>query len=158
MTTALPFLAALVTLAATAVTAETFGGGAVGHGTSANTVTPVTDTHIVMHSANSYEHFEVEEGHPLQGASGPCFGAVEIKEGTVTGGGRCAFATASGDTAVMAWTASGLGEGGALTGNWTVSGGSGAWATASGSGTFSSASDPATGTFVNTIAGAITMP
>ncbi len=131
--------------------------GAVGHGTSANTMMALSESHIVMHTSSAYESFDVASGHPLEGASGPCFGAVEIKAGAVSGGGRCVYDTASGEKAVMIWTAMGMGADGALTGEWSVSGGTGAWASASGSGTFSSLTNPETGKFTNTISGEITM-
>ncbi|WP_170477274.1 hypothetical protein [Ruegeria arenilitoris] len=137
--------------------AETFSSGAVGIGTSSNEPMPIADGHMVMRTSGSYEMFEVEPGHPLEGASGPCFGAVEIMGTEVSGGGNCVFDTASGEKAVMAWEATGLGADGALTGNWSVSGGSGKWTSASGGGTFSSLTDPDTGKFANTITGDITI-
>lgn len=144
-------------LAANPAFAETFSSGAVGMGTSSNEPMPIAEGHIVMRTSGSYESFEVEAGHPLEGASGPCFGAVEIMGSDVSGGGNCVYETSSGDKAVMIWTATGLGADGALTGDWTVSGGSGAWANASGGGTFSSLTDPDTGKFANTITGDITI-
>ncbi|PWJ12951.1 hypothetical protein [Jannaschia seohaensis] len=144
-------------LAAGAAAAETFSGGVLGRGTGDTTMMPVSETLIVMKTDAMYESFEVAPGHPLEGASGPCFGAVEIKAGAVTGSGRCVYDTASGDKAVMMWQATGLSENGALTGEWSISGGTGAWATATGSGGFSSLTDPETGKFVNTISGDIVM-
>ncbi len=149
------FFAAI--LAVTPAFAETFSSGAVGTGTSSNEPVPIAEGHIVMRTSASYSMFEVAAGHPLEGASGPCFGAVEIKGGAVSGGGNCVYDTASGDKAVMVWTATGLGADGALTGDWSVSGGSGAWSGASGGGTFSSLTNPETGKFVNTITGDITV-
>lgn len=151
------FFLTVAILAAGPICAETFDGGAVGHGTSMNEAMPIGEGHMVMRTSGAYEMFEVAAGHPLEGASGPCFGAVEVKGMEVSGGGNCVYDTASGDKAIMMWKATGLGADGALTGDWSVSGGSGAWANASGGGTFSSLTDPATGKFVNTITGDITM-
>ena len=151
------FLLIAAICAASSVSAETFSGGAIGSGTSMNEPMPIADGHMVMRTSGSYEMFEVEAGHPLEGASGPCFGAVEVMGASVSGGGNCVFSTASGDKAVMTWVATGLGADGALTGDWSVSGGSGAWDGASGGGTFSSLTDPNTGKFVNTITGDITL-
>ncbi|SNS84275.1 hypothetical protein [Tropicimonas sediminicola] len=144
-------------MAASPAFAETFSSGAVGTGTSSNEPIPIAEGHIVMRTSGSYEMFEVEAGHPLEGAKGPCFGAVEIKGGEVSGGGNCVYETSSGDKAVMVWKAMGLGADGALTGEWSVSGGTGAWTGATGGGTFSSLTDPNTGKFVNTITGDITV-
>ncbi|PRY23674.1 hypothetical protein CLV78_104165 [Aliiruegeria haliotis] len=146
-----------VALAATPAISETFEETAKGLGTSANEAMPISDSHVVLKTAGSYEMFEVSDGHPLKGASGPCFGSVEVMGADVSGGGVCVFDTATGDKAVMQWHAGGMGEDGALTGEWTVSGGTGKWTGASGGGTFSSLTDASTGKFVNTIEGAITI-
>lgn len=157
MTGIMIFVAITGALAAGSASAETYSGGAVGHGTSAGATMSLSETHIVLHSESMYESFDVAPGHPLEGATGPCFGAIEIKAGQVAGSGRCVYDTASGETAVMIWTATGLGENGAITGEWSISGGTGGWAAASGGGTFSSSTDPATGKFANTITGDITI-
>ena len=136
--------------------AETFSSGVAGTGTSSNEHIPIAEGHIAIRTSTSYEMFEVEAGHPLEGASGPCFGALEIKGAEVSGGGNCVYDTASGDKAVMVWKATGMGADGALIGDWSVSGGSGAWTGASGGGTFSSLTAPDTGKFINTITGDIT--
>ncbi|MFD0980679.1 hypothetical protein [Tropicimonas aquimaris] len=151
------FLIIAVILVASPAFAETFSSGAVGTGTSSSEPIPIAEGHIVVRTTGSYEMFEVAAGHPLEGASGPCFGTFEIKGTEVSGGGNCVYETASGDKAVMVWKAMAMGADGALTGDWSVSGGSGAWAGASGGGTFSSLTDPETGKFTNTISGDITI-
>ncbi len=137
--------------------AETYDAAGKGMGMNANQVYGISDGHAVVKTQTDYDSFEVAAGHPLEGASGSCFGAVLINGAGVSGTGNCVFDTASGDKAVMTWTATGLGEGGALTGDWTVSGGSGNWASATGGGSFSSLTDPDTKKFVNTISGSITV-
>jgi hypothetical protein len=151
------FILLAVIAASNPVFAETFGGGVVATGTSSNQPMPIAEGHLVMHTSGNYEAFEVESGHPLEGASGPGFGAVEIMGTEVSGGGNCVFESASAEKAVMTWTATGMGADGALTGDWAVAGGSGAWANASGGGTYSSLADPQTGKFTNTITGDITI-
>ncbi len=147
-------LAAL--LAASPAVSETFSGTSYGHGSSTSETMPVVEGTVVIKTESAYEMFDVSDDHPLKGASGPCFGAVAIVAGGVSGGGNCLYDTANGQ-AVMQWTATGMNPDGALTGDWTVLGGSGGWAKASGSGTFSTLTNPETGKFVNTIEGSITM-
>lgn len=144
-------------LSAGMATAETFDAAGKGMGTNANLVHGIADGHAVVNIQTDYDSFEVAAGHPLEGASGTCFGAVLINGAVASGTGNCMFDTASGEKAVMTWTATGIGADGALTGDWTVSGGSGNWASATGGGSFSSLTDPDTKKFVNTITGSITV-
>ncbi|WP_170761873.1 hypothetical protein [Ruegeria lacuscaerulensis] len=144
-------------LSATFVHAETYDATGKGMGVNANEVYGIADGQAVVKTQTDYDSFEVASGHPLEGASGACFGAVLINGAGVSGTGNCVFDTSSGDKAVMSWVATGLGADGALTGDWTVSGGTGGWASATGGGTFSSLTDPDTKKFVNTIAGSITI-
>ncbi|WP_420586512.1 hypothetical protein [Ruegeria sp.] len=137
--------------------AETYDADGKGMGVNANQVYPISDGHAVIKSQTDYDSFEVAAGHPLEGATGSCFGAIMVAGAGVSGTGNCVFDTASGEKAVMSWTATGLGADGALTGDWTVSGGTGSWASASGGGAFSSLTDPDTNKFVNSITGSITI-
>ncbi|WP_264213531.1 hypothetical protein [Leisingera thetidis] len=112
-----------------------------------------------MQISSSYENVEMEDAdHPMNGAAGPCFGAVEIAAGTVDGGGFCAFTDSAGGKVVLHWSAEAMDPSGALTGSWNLTGGTGQWADAEGGGSFSSLTDPETGTFVNTITSSVTMP
>ncbi|CUK05426.1 hypothetical protein RUE5091_02716 [Ruegeria denitrificans] len=137
--------------------AETYDAAAKGTGVNANQVYGISDGNAVVKTQTDYDSFEVAAGHPLEGATGTCFGAVLVNGAAVSGTGNCVFDTTSGEKAVMTWTATGLGADGALTGEWTVSGGSGNWASATGGGTFSSLTDPDTKKFVNTISGSFTI-
>lgn len=148
----------ILTLGLTApAQAETYDSGSKGMGTNANKVYGISDGRAVVQSQTNYDSFEVAAGHPLEGASGTCFGALLVSGASVSGTGNCVFDTAAGEKAVMSWTATGIGADGALSGDWTVSGGSGNWASASGGGAFSSLTDPDTSKFVNTITGSITI-
>lgn len=130
-----------------------------GTGISTSTVNQISEGHMVMQISSSYENVEMEEAdHPMNGAAGPCFGAVEVASDGVEGGGICAFVDSAGEKVVLHWQAEGMDQSGALTGNWTLSGGTGHWAEAQGGGTFSSLTDPESGKFVNTITSSVTMP
>ena len=142
--------------AASPVVAETFEGSGKGMGTSMNEMMPIAEGHIVMQTKGMYESFDVSDDHPLKGATGPCFGSAEIKGSELSGGGICTYKTADGETAVINWHMTNLGEGGAVEGDWTVSGGTGKWATATGGGRFSSLTNQETQKFVNTVTGSFT--
>lgn len=137
----------------------TWDQGGQGSGTSTSTVKEIGENHMVMQVSSSYETVQMEDpDHPMNGASGPCFGAVEIAAGAATGGGICAFTDSTGSMVVLHWDAEAMEATGALTGSWTISGGTGPWAEASGGGRFSSLTDPASGSFVNTITSSVTLP
>lgn len=144
-------------LFAASAQSETYDAAGKGMGVNSNKVIEISDGHAVVNTQTAYDSFEVAAGHPLEGASGACFGALLINGAGISGTGNCVFDTAAGEKAVMTWTATGFGSDGALTGDWTVSGGSGGWASATGGGTFSSLTDPDTMKFVNTISGNITV-
>ncbi|WP_027243870.1 hypothetical protein [Leisingera daeponensis] len=137
----------------------TWEQGGSGTGTATSSATEIADGHMVMQISSSYENVEMEDAeHPMNGAAGPCFGAVEAAPAGVTGSGICAFTDSAGEKVVLHWDAEGMDGSGALTGTWTLGGGTGPWADAKGGGTFSSLTDPETGKFVNTITSSVTMP
>ncbi len=153
--TATAITALTIGLSSTFAMAESYDAAGKGTGVSSNKVFGISDGHAVIKSQTDYDSFEVSAGHPLEGATGSCFGSMLIKGAEVSGAGNCVFDTTSGDKAVMSWTATGIGADGALTGDWSVSGGTGGWASATGGGTFSSFTDPDTQKFVNTISGSL---
>ncbi len=145
--------------AGTAGAGTTWEQGGTGTGTASNSPTEIADGHMVIQTSSTYENVEMEDpGHPMNGAAGPCFGAVEAAPAGVTGGGICAFTDKAGDKVVLHWHAEGMDASGALTGSWKLSGGTGPWAAAEGGGKFSSLTDPASGNFVNTITSSVTLP
>lgn len=79
---------------------------------------------------------------PLHGASGPCFGTIELRGSATEGSGYCTWKDIDGSFAVIAWTADGRGRDGAVTGAWTARGGTGKWAGAEGAGRYSAATRP----------------
>lgn len=146
--------------ASSAATAGTdWDQGGKGAGSSTSTVTPISDGHMVMHVSSTYDIIDMADpDHPMHGASGPCFGAVEIAAAAASGGGICAFTDSGGNRVVLHWDAEGMDASGALIGSWSLSGGTGPWKGASGGGQFSSLTDQASGDFVNTITSKITLP
>ncbi|MBY6055266.1 hypothetical protein KUV26_02300 [Leisingera daeponensis] len=145
--------------AGTAIASTTWDQGGTGTGISTNSAFEIADGHMVMQISSSYENVEMEDAsHPMSGAAGPCFGAVEVSSSAVSGGGICAFTDSAGDKVVLHWHADGMDASGALTGSWKLSGGTGHWDGAEGGGTFSSLTDQATGKFVNTITSSVTLP
>ena len=150
-------IAVLAVSSAASVSAETYEGDVKGMGMNASTVHPIADGHALIQSQTIYDSFEVAVGHPLEGATGVCFGAIMVKGADVSGGGNCVLDTAAGEKAVTRWTVTGIGGDGALTGDWSVAGGTGGWENASGGGGFSSLTNPDSGAFVNTISGEITV-
>ena len=149
--------AAALVAAAPAVAQMAHDGDFKAMGTAQTEVTELSANHMVMNTGATYESFDVPGDHPLAGAKGKCFGAAEVLGAEAMGGGNCVFDTAAGDKAVLHWDAAGMSPDGALTGEWSVTGGTGAWAGAKGGGTFSSLTDPDTGAFVNTVSGEIVL-
>lgn len=147
-----------VLLAPAALAGEMSVSG-TGYGKAANTVHMVSEGHMLVEMSTAYDKFELEDAeNPMNGMSGPCFGAMEVKGGAVSGGGRCLYTDADGDTVSMQWTPEKMGEDGAIMGVWSVSGGTGKWMEASGGGEFSSRTDQTSGENVNTVSGAVMLP
>ena len=126
-------------------------------GQSTSTVTEVAEGHLVLDAHTDYAATEAGGGNPMAGLYGPCFGVVEMMRGVASGGGLCTWTDGT-DSALIAWDAASIDPSGALSGTWSMRGGTGKWATASGGGHFVSVTDPATGVATNTITGALSMP
>jgi|AntRauTorcE11898_2_1112593.scaffolds.fasta_scaffold03599_1 hypothetical protein len=144
---------------ATPAFAEELGVSGTGYGMAETIIHPVAEGHMLMHMNTMYSDFEGDApDNPMSGMSGPCFGAMEMKDGVISGGGRCLHTDADGDMVTMQYVPEGIGEGGAVMGVWAVSGGTGKWMTASGGGSFSSLTNRETGENVNTVTGSVMMP
>ena len=151
--------AACCIAAGTAALSGELASSGMGKGMSKATPHTVAEDHMVMQMHTEYESFAFEaEGHPMNGMSGPCFGAIEIKAGAVSGGGKCLYTDADGEMVTMDWMAGALAPSGAMTGTWAVSGGTGKWMAASWEGTFSTITNPETGESANTVSGTLMMP
>ncbi len=141
-----------------AARAATWDVTGTGHGTSMNETTQVGDSMVVVHASTQYERFEMEEPEsPLARLTGPCFGAMLVRDGQPKGSGTCHYTDTDGGAVVMEWTAEAISDEGRTTGSWEIAGGTGAWAEASGAGTFDAGTD-AGGAYTNRITGQISLP
>lgn len=153
-----PILAALVATLSGPVWAGSFDAAATGKGTAENTPMPVAEGFVVIRTAATYTGFEtVDPENPMAGLSGPCFGAVIVKAGAVSGGGACHYTDEDGEVVVMSWSADGVSAEGRTLGEWSIAGGSGKWAEATGGGRFDAGTDAA-GAYTNVVTGAFTLP
>ena len=149
-------------LAAYAFAAQAGGSydsSGVATGITKNVVKMASEGHVVMQTMGIYETVTTDDpDNPMNGLSGECFGALEIKGTTATGGGLCVFRGDGEDAMSVRWTAEGMTAQGALAGRWNATGGTGALAGATGGGSFHSLTNMETGTFENTLTGALTVP
>ena len=141
-------------VAAVPAAAETIDAAGTGIGVAENKIFEIAEGHMVMHTVGIYDGFDSDG--PFKDATGECFGEAEMQAGDVSGSGACVFNTEDGETALVDWEMQAFGEGGATTGVWTVTGGTGRWATATGGGEFNNLTDPEAGRFENTISGEVT--
>ncbi|WP_425091938.1 hypothetical protein [Tropicimonas sp. S265A] len=143
----------------TAQAGQLFDGSGTGAGQSQNEIVILGDGHMVMHSVGVYEPLATNDPNsPMAGLPGKCFGSIEIRGGSATGAGHCVFANQEETAVITDWQVTGLAANGALSGQWTVVGAAGAATGLTGGGSFSNLTDRETGTFENTITGALTMP
>lgn len=148
-----PALPAAFLVFATPVLADTIQTNSVGHGSATSAVMPVTESLIAVHATSMYDRFEAEDAdNPFASASGPCFGAILIDKGAVSGDGLCHYTDADGEVAVVRWVAKGMSAEGRTQGDWMLIGGTGKWATMSGGGAFDAGGDP----YTNNITGEVT--
>lgn len=114
--------------------------------------------HSVMDLRVDYGRFEMSDPtHPMNQASGPCFGTMEMRGGAVEGNGVCVLDGLEGDRVLLGWVARRVDPRGRIAGYWTVNAGTGLWLQASGGGTFLSEVNPANNTATNTLRGAVTL-
>jgi len=149
--------AAMAGLAAGAA-AETFDAAATGQGSSTSETMPLAEGLVVVDVASEYSDFQTgDPDSPMASASGPCFGAMLIDAGRVSGGGYCNYTDGDGDSWVVEWTAEAIDQDGRTQGGWRIVGGTGKWDGAAGGGRFDSGEDAA-GTYTNNVTGAVTLP
>lgn len=153
-----PAVAACVALSTSALAEQSYSNDGVGTAMSKSMVHMIGEGHMVMQIHSTYSNLATSDAsNPLNGATGPCFGSVEIKAGALTGGGHCVYTDTQGDMAVLTWSAQQLGQGGSNMGAWQLMGGSGKYAGASGGGQYDAATNPDTGAQTNTVTGSITL-
>jgi hypothetical protein len=147
-------LAAAFFVIATPTLSETVTAAGVGHGASTATPMPVSDGLVIVHATSMYESFETEDPmNPFASAKGPCFGAILIDKGEVSGDGLCHYTDGDGDVAVVKWIAKAINAEGRTQGDWMVMGGTGKWASITGAGAFDAGGDP----YTNRISGEMTL-
>lgn len=150
--------AAAVAGLAAAAGADTFDAAGTGQGSASSQAMPVADGLVVIHAVTDYTGFETADpDSPMATASGPCFGAVVVDGGRVSGGGDCVYTDADGDAWVTEWSADGIGDDGRTQGSWRIVGGTGKWDGATGGGRFDAGEDAA-GAYTNNVTGAVSMP
>jgi hypothetical protein len=160
---------ALAAIAAPALAERTIDAAATTLGDNTSEVHRVSDEHVVVWSLTELEPLAAEDAEsPLNGLGGPCFGQVEVKGEEASGGGYCTWTDGDGDTLVVRWTATEVGEEGESAsaslnasftkGEWTAVSGTGKWAGATGGGTFDDREDIETGRRIHTLSGQVTLP
>ena len=126
-------------------------------GASTSTYLPFGDTHMFMDMSHTYTM--PDNGTPVSGMTGECFGYMEVAIGQgAFGGGTCVWSDADGDTWVGPWRINGITPERASQGTWFVAGGTGKFEGATGGGTFTALTDPQTGESQLDVAGSMVMP
>lgn len=95
--------------------------------------------------------------NPMSGMKGSCFGSVEVKGASASGGGYCLFKDTEGKKITISWQSNGVTRTGGNVGTWAIIGGEGKWATASGGGKYSAQTDNKTGVSTNNVTGGLTI-
>lgn len=127
-------------------------------GTSQNSFTVLGENHIIVKANSTYEKLMMKDAsHPYNGMSGECFGSFEMKIPSAAGSGSCIFSDDEGNVSASRFEVTGMTAEGAITGTWSLLGGTGKFEGATGGGRFHNMSDREAGTFENTIAGAMNM-
>lgn len=151
-----PAVAAALVFLASPGLAETVSAKGVAHGRSSTQVLPVSEGLVAVHVSTMYKRFETEAANsPFATATGPCFGAILIDNGAVSGEGLCTYTDGDGERVVVLWTATGISAEGRTLGEWMIKGGTGKWASLTGGGTFDAGGEG--DAYTNTIAGEMTM-
>ena len=121
-------------------------------------VQAISDDYIILLASMEETLVPKDRKSPWQGATGPCGGAVEIKEGKIKGDGFCSFTDDEDDKFVISWTAQSMNEKGGPIGVWELTAGTGKYANASANGEYNDvpSEDPARSTI--TIIGQLTIP
>jgi hypothetical protein len=107
-------------------------GGCYGYTDDSEVIEFAEDRVIIL--VRSDRVLAEERESPMTGAVGTAFGTIEIRDGTVEGGGYSLYEDRDGDRFLTTWEARGLDEEGRVTGVWTVEGLSGKWVDAEGGG------------------------
>ena len=146
-------------LVSTAEAEQMFSNAGIGKAMSSSQAHEIAEGHVVVNTHSTYSGLATEDAsNPLNGATGPCFGSMEIRAPEISGAGHCVYTDGDGDLAVIAWKADTLGQGGMTGGEWSLTGGSGKYAGGSGGGRYEVVTDNGSGEQTNTVTGDITLP
>lgn len=96
-------------------------------------------------------------GNPFVGLHGSCFGAMDLGQNRMSGGGYCRLTDGRGEMLALRWAATAPVARG-YRGTWELIGGTGWWADARGAGTFVHLLDPETRRFNAGITGQVAKP
>lgn len=105
--------------------------------TNNHDVHALSENHVVLLVSMQERLVLDDQASPWHEATGPCGGAVEIKNGIVSGSGLCAFTDKKGDKFVISWTAESMNEQGGPVGIWSLTDGTGQYAGAEANGEYS---------------------
>ena len=151
-------LAAITVAASTQAHAAAFNTDGVATGQTESSILEFAPDHRVMNLRVDFSKFEMQdETHPMNQASGPCFGTVEIRAGAVEGNGVCVLDGLEGDRVLLGWVARRIDGNDVISGYWNVNRGAGLWEKASGGGTFTLNMNAANGATTNSLKGAVTL-
>ena len=121
-------------------------------------VQAISDDYVILLASMEETLIPKDSKSPWQGATGPCGGAVEIKQGKIKGDGFCSFTDNENDKFVISWTAQSMNEQGGPIGVWELTAGTGKYANASASGEYNDVpSEDSTRSSI-TIIGQLTIP
>jgi hypothetical protein len=135
--------------------AGSFDATGIARGDDHLTVYPVTRDLVEIVGSADYQSFEgAQPDNPFNGVRGPCFGAMELDHGKLSGSGYCTYKDPEDATVIIRWTANRATAQGTA-GEWKLVGGSGKWAKGSGGGTYEVTTDHSH--FQNAIAGSVTL-
>jgi len=142
----------------TIANAEEFDISGVIESKNNHNVQAISDDYVILLASMEETLIPKDPESPWQGATGPCGGAVEIKEGKIEGDGFCSFTDNESDKFVIFWTAQSMNEKGGPIGVWELTAGTGKYANASANGEYNDvpSEDPARSTI--TIIGQLTIP
>ena len=142
----------------TVANAEDFDVSGVIESKNDHIVQAISDDYIILLASMEETLVPKDPSSPWQGATGPCGGAVEIKEGKIAGNGFCSFTDTENDKFVIFWTAQSMNEQRGPIGLWELTSGTGKYASALASGEYDDvpSEDPERSTI--TIIGQLTIP
>lgn len=150
--------ALFLVISSTAVSAgQTYDCSGTATGQSSAMIVPLAENHLVMLLPSKQTGFYMAvDGHPFEGLSGNCNGALEVINGAAIGQGLCVYENAVGDSMAVRWTGETITAEGALQGNWLIIGATGGLAGMTGGGDFTNLTNPETGAESISFTGAVT--